>query len=78
MFFWRVYEFSFVFGWFSRKLDEISKIWVISGVLHRDVGIPRNSVGRHQGVACPRRGVACPRCGVAEREAWSSLGYAVT
>ena len=38
-------------------------------VLRRNVGIPRSSVG-------PRQGVACPRHGVAEREAWTSLGYA--
>ena len=33
------------------------------GVLHRGVGIPRNSIS-------PRQVVACPRRGVAEREAW--------
>ena len=25
VFFWRVYEFSFDFGWISGKMDEISK-----------------------------------------------------
>ena len=39
------------------------------GVLRRGVGIPRSSVS-------PCQGVACPRSSVAEREAWTSLGYA--
>ena len=69
MFFWRVYEYSFVFGWFSRKMDEIMKVWANYGVLRCGVGIPRSSVGLHQGVACPRRYVA-------EREDLASLGYA--
>ena len=38
-------------------------------VLRCDVGIPCSSVS-------PRQGVACPRHGAAEREAWTSLGYA--
>ena len=70
MFFWRVYEYSFVFGWFSRKNDEIMKIWVNHGVLRCGVGIP------HSGVAFPRSGVACPHRSVAEREDLASLGYA--
>ena len=60
-----------VFGWISEKMKEISKIWEILGVLRRDVGIPRSSIGS-------RQGVACPRCSVAERGTWSSLGYATT
>ena len=60
MFFWRVYELSFVFGWFSRKMDE-------SGVLPREVGIPCTSIG-------PRQGMACPHRGVAKREVWAASG----
>ena len=51
-----------VFGWISRKMDKMSKIWAISRVLRCGVGIPRSSVG--------------PRQGVAEREHLASLGYA--
>ena len=40
-----------VFGWIFGKMDEIIKIWAISGVLRRGVGIPHNSVGPRQGVA---------------------------
>ena len=40
-----------VFGWISGKMDEISKIWAISGVLRCGVGIPRSSVGPHRGLA---------------------------
>ena len=47
-----------VFCRISGKMDENSKIWAISGVLRRGVGIPRSSVGPSQGVACPCRGVA--------------------
>ena len=43
------------------------KIWAISGVLRRSVGIPHSSVG-------PRQGVACPHYGVAERDIWKALG----
>ena len=39
-------------------MDEISKIWAISRVLRRGIGIPRSSVDPLQGLACPRRGVA--------------------
>ena len=39
-------------------MDKISKIWAISRVLCQGVGIPRSSVGPHQGLACPCRGVA--------------------
>ena len=46
-----------VFGWIYGKMDKISKIWAISGVLRCSVGIPRSSVGPCQGVARPRRGV---------------------
>ena len=41
--------------WIYRKMDEISKIWAISGVLRRGVGIPRISVGSRQGVASMSR-----------------------
>ena len=40
-----------VFGCIYGKIDEISKIWAISGVLRRSVGIPCNSVGPHRGMA---------------------------
>ena len=39
------------------------------GVLLRNVGIPRSNLSPCQGVACPRRDAA-------NREAWTSLGYA--
>ena len=47
-----------VFCWISGKMDEISKIWAISGALRCGVGIPRSSVGLSQGMAFPCRGVA--------------------
>ena len=49
-----------VFGCIYGKMDEINKIWAISRVRCRDIGIPHNSVG-------PRQGMECPRCGVVER-----------
>ena len=45
---------------FLEKMDEISKIWAISGVLHLSVGIPGNSVG--------------PRHDMVEREVWKASG----
>ena len=51
-------DYFWVCVWISRKMDEISKIWAISGVLRRSVGIPRISVGPCQGVACPCHDVA--------------------
>ena len=57
-----------VFSWISRKRDKISKNLGNFGVLRHGVGIPRNSIGPHQGVACPCRGVA--ESGVSD-----SLGY---
>ena len=45
-------------GWISEKIEEIRKIWAMSGVLRRGVVIPRRSEGQRQGVACPRHGVA--------------------
>ena len=51
----------------KKKKDEITKIWAISGVLGRGIGIPHSSVGPHQGVACPRHGVA-------EMEVWTASG----
>ena len=56
-----------IFGWIFGKMDEISKIWAISGVLRCDVGIPCNNTS-------PRQGVACPRHGVTESEVSDSLG----
>ena len=47
-----------VFSWISRKKDKINKIWANFGVLRHDVGIPRNNVGPHQGLAYPRHDVA--------------------
>ena len=38
-------------------VEEIIKIWAMSGVLRRDVGTPRRRGGPRHGVACPRRGV---------------------
>ena len=49
--FWRIYKFSFDFGWIAGKGGGISKFGQNSGVLRRGVVIPRSSVG-------PRRGVA--------------------
>ena len=56
-----------VFGWISRKNDEISKILANFGVLRRGIGIPPSSVG-------PRQGMACPCCGVAKRRLGQALG----
>ena len=53
MFFWRVYEFSFDFGWISGKRDEISKF----GVLRHDVDPTQ------QRKSTPRRGMSTPRHG---------------
>ena len=61
MFFRRINKFSFDFGRISGKMEETSKIWAISGVLRRGVGIPRNNVDPFQGVV--------------EREDLASLGY---
>ena len=47
-----------VFSWIYGKMDEINKIWVISRVLRRGIGIPRNCVGPCQDVACPCQGMA--------------------
>ena len=58
MFLWRVYDFSFGFGRISGKMDEISKIWAISGDLRSRVGSPHNNVGPRQGMACPCHGMA--------------------
>ena len=35
MFLWRVYEFSFYFGWISGKMDEISKYGQFQGPTSR-------------------------------------------
>ena len=50
MFFWRVYEFSFDFGWISGKKDEISKFGQF-----RDPKQQRKSMPRH-GMSTLRRG----------------------
>ena len=52
---------------FWKKIEEIRKIWAMSGVLSHDVGTPRRSEGPCHYVACPRRGVA-------EWEAGQALG----
>ena len=70
MFFWIIYECSFVFGWISRKIEEIRKIWAKSGVLRRGEGTPHRSEG-------PRHDVACPRRGVTKRKNLAILGFAV-
>ena len=47
-----------VFVWIYGKIDEIRKIWAISGVLRHDVGIPTQqcrSMPRH-GMSTPWRG----------------------
>ena len=46
------------FGLISEKIEEIRKIWAISGVLRHEVGTPHRSGGPRQDVACPRHGVA--------------------
>ena len=56
-----------VFGWISKKRDEISQSGQFLGVLRRDIGIPRGNVS-------PRQGVACPCSGTAEREAGQASG----
>ena len=58
-----------VFGCIFGKMDEISKIWAVSRVIRRGVGIPCNSVGPRRGVAERGLGEASgmPRRGVAER-----------
>ena len=79
MFFWRVYEFSFDFGWISRKMDEISKSGQFQGPTswHRDPTQQRKSMPRcdreggldkprvRRGVAKLRRSIAVLRCGIA-------------
>ena len=40
-----------VLGWIFGKKGRNQQIWANFGVLRRDVGILRNSVGPHQGVA---------------------------
>ena len=51
------------------KMEEISKIWAISGVLRRGIGIPKK-----QRRSTPRRGMSTLQCG--REKAWASLGYA--
>ena len=48
------------FGWISGKIEEIRKIWAISGVLRHDVGTPHRSGGPRQDVACPCHVLAWP------------------
>ena len=59
-------SFLLFFGWVSRKMDKMRKIWASSGVLRRGVVILHNNIG-------PRHDVACPRCGVAKREVLANL-----
>ena len=47
-----------VFVWIFGKMDKIRKIWAISGVLRRGVGIPHSNVGPCQGLVCPCHDVA--------------------
>ena len=54
-----------VFGWISRKTDEMSKIWASLGVLRSGVVTLHSNVGPHQGVACSLQGVAEMRLGQA-------------
>ena len=58
---------GFLVGFMEKKRMKSANLGNF-GVLCCGVGIPRNSVG-------PRQGVACPRRGVVEKEAWISLGY---
>ena len=57
MFFWRVYEFSFDFGWISGKRDEISKSRQFRGPT------PRRKDSSQQRKSMPRRGMSTPRHG---------------
>ena len=67
MFFYKVYEFSLVFGWFSRKKGRNQQNLEIFGVLRCGVGTPRRNVGPFHSVAWLHHGV--------EREALGNLGY---
>ena len=81
MFFWRVYEFSFDFGWISGKMDEISKFQGPTPQ-RRDPMQQRRSMPRH-GMSMPQRsregGLDKPwvRRGVAKlhRGAWKFLCF---
>ena len=46
------------FGRISGKIEEIIRIWAMSGVLRCGVGTPHRSKGPHHGMACPRDGMA--------------------
>ena len=50
----------FCFGWFSRKREEIIKIWAMSGFYAAAWGSLHSSIG--------------PRCGVAKRRIWPASG----
>ena len=62
MFFWKIYEFSFVFGWIYGIMDQKRKIWAIAGVIRR-------------GKETPRSGEGSPRRSKVEREGWPDLGF---
>ena len=58
MFLWRVYEFSFDFGWISgKKNDEISKFRQFQGLMSR------RRDPKQQRKSTPRHGMSTPRCG---------------
>ena len=82
MFFWIIYEFSFVFGWISREMDQMSKNLGNCGGL-----TPRHSDPMQRRRPTPRRGMPCrsvacqalvwpamPQCG--REKDLASLGYA--
>ena len=61
MFFWIIYEFSFVFCWISGKMDQKKKILAIVGIsspLKRPLGIAKDphAVARPRGKVGPASG----------------------
>ena len=57
MFIWRVYEFSFDFGWISGKNDKISKSGQFQGPMSRR----RDPMQQRK--STPRRGMSTSQCG---------------
>ena len=57
MFFWRVYEFSFDFGWISGKMDEINKSGQFRGPT------PQRRAPTQQRKSTLRRGMPTPQHG---------------
>ena len=68
MFFWIIYEFSFVFDWNSRKMDQKRKIQAIVGGLRSGEETPRSGEGPHSGEGPPRRSEAL-------KEGWPGLRF---